>query len=280
MKLAPSNGWCTGSNGIHAAIWAIGVLALACNAWVPLVRHAQGIPSGPFFSRGRLTLGNGLGTHRRGNGRVRREPFHCVGVRRTGDLELLLTTPVGAQSIVEDQWRILKTSICVAGPVHASTDAPAVLNRNFPHCTPARLRGPRQNLTLLKLLTIGNTFLGAAALCLAGIVVWFKSQNPGWRDRLDGRFRQRAAQPVRTAVLESPRGAWQVPPVLPREDPSVAWWIPELMTSMFYLGLIGIARRSSAKRACRSRDGDKASEKRNLASCRLLSPRCCRQWAH
>src|SRR5205807_467639 len=44
--------------GVHALIWTIGVLALACNAWVPVGREAQGARNGPFF----LAVASPLGT--------------------------------------------------------------------------------------------------------------------------------------------------------------------------------------------------------------------------
>ena len=93
--------------GVHAVIWAIGVLALACNAWVPLVRQAQGVSGGPFF----LAVASPLGTVSGliGGAMVAWVASRFfVGVRRTGDLELLLTTPVGAQNIIDDQWKVLK----------------------------------------------------------------------------------------------------------------------------------------------------------------------------
>src|SRR4029077_8052095 len=82
-------------------------LALACNAWVPLVRQAQGIPTGPFFLAVASPLGTVAGLIGAAMVAWVASRFF-VGVRRTGELELLLITPVGAQSVVEDQWRVLK----------------------------------------------------------------------------------------------------------------------------------------------------------------------------
>ena len=90
-----------------------------------------------------------------------------VGVRRTGDLELLLTTPVGAESLVSDQWTALKrlftrnVTLVQAGmflPVlGAAASSPGFEWHAF-H-------------TLGALLSLAGTLLGTSALCW--LALWF-----------------------------------------------------------------------------------------------------------
>ena len=48
-----------------------------------------------------------------------------VEARRTGEIELLLTTPVGAKQIVSTQWQVLKRSAPLADAGHARAGLPA-----------------------------------------------------------------------------------------------------------------------------------------------------------
>jgi hypothetical protein len=227
--------------GIHAAIWTIAVLALACNAWVPLVRQAQGIPSGPFF----LAVASPLGTVSGliGGAMVAYVASRFfVGVRRSGDLELLLTTPVGAQSIVWDQWKILKRLfalpvLCMQAPMLPQF----LIGISALHTSSAA--GLRADLTLLKLLAIGNTFLGAAALCWLGL--WFGLRAKTQAGAIVWTVGLGKGLPSLFALLCSiSAGAMANPAGPSARGSAVAWWIPELMTSVFYLGLIGVAKRS------------------------------------
>ena len=227
--------------GIHAGIWTIGVLALACNAWVPLVRQAQGIPSGPFF----LAVASPLGTVSGliGGAMVAWVASRFfVGVRRTGDLELLLTTPVGALSIVEDQWKVLKRLF--AWPVlfmQAPMLPQFLTGLSALHANSGS--GLRPDLTCLRLLTVGNAFLGAAALCWlglwfglrsrtqAGAIVWTVGLGKGLPSLL-GLVCSIFSGAITNSASGSSRSA------------AIGWWMPEVITLIFYLWLIAVARRN------------------------------------
>lgn len=228
--------------GVHAVIWAIGVLALACNAWVPLVRQAQGVPGGAFF----LAVASPLGTVSGliGGAMVAWVASRFfVGVRRTGDLELLLTTPVGAQNIIDDQWKVLKKLfvwpvLCMQAPM-----LPQFLAGLSPTAA-ASVTSMRigSDLTLLKLLTVGNAFLGAAALCWLGLWFGLRSRTQAsaivWTVGLAKGIPSLVslAGSIAAAALASPLGRSYT-------AYAAAWWIPELGITVFYLWLIATAKR-------------------------------------
>jgi len=211
--------------GIHAGVWAIGVLALACNAWVPLVRQAQGIPSGPFF----LAVASPLGTVSGliGGAMVAWVASRFfVGVRRTGDLELLLTTPVGAQSVIEDQWKVLKRLF--AWPV-LFMQAPVL---------PQLLRA---DFTLVELVTVVNSFLGAAALCWLGLWFGLRSRTQAgaivWTVGLG-----KGLPSLLSLICSLSAGAMTNPASRSVSGNVFGWWMPETVTLLFYLWLIATAR--------------------------------------
>jgi hypothetical protein len=229
--------------GIHAGLWAAGVLALACNAWVPLVRQAQGIPSGPFFLAVASPLGIVAGLIGATLVAWVASRFF-VGVRRTGDLELLLTTPVGSRTVVEDQWRVLKRLfvwpvLCMQAPM-----LPQFLIGLSAAGTTAG--AARADLTLLKLLTVGNAFAGAAALCWLGLWFGFRARTQAgaivWAAGLG------KAAPSLVALLCSIAAAAPIKPAGAGIATYLfAWWVPELATTLFYVWLIILARTNLAR---------------------------------
>jgi hypothetical protein len=229
--------------GIHAGIWALGVLALACNAWVPLVRQAQGVPSGPFF----LAVASPLGTVSGLIGGaivawVASRFF--VGVRRTGDLELLLTTPVGAQSVVEDQWKVLKRLFAWPVLFMQAPMLPQFLT-GISALHANSTSGLRADLTFLRLLTVGNAFLGAAALCWLGLWFGLRSRTQAgaivWTVGL-----AKGLPSLLSLVCSISSGAMTSSAAGPGTGDAVAWWIPETVSLVFYLWLIATARRNLA----------------------------------
>jgi hypothetical protein len=227
--------------GIHAATWTIGVLALACDAWVPSVRQAQGIAQGPFFLAVASPLGAVSGLVGAAIVAWVASRFF-VGVRRSGDLELLLTTPVGAQSILSDQWKVLKRLF--AWPIlfmQAPMLPQFLIGLSAPQANSTT--GFAADLTLLRLLTVANSFLGAAALCWLGLWFGLRSRNQagaivwtvGLGKGLPSLFGILCS--LSSAALSGPLGG-------PASGHLLGWWIPELVTCVFYLWLIGFARRN------------------------------------
>ena len=227
--------------GIHAAIWGIGVLALACNAWVPLVRQAQGHPVGPFF----LAVASPLGTIAGLIGGavvawVSSRFF--VGVRRTGDLELLLTTPVGAQSVLEDQWRVLKRLfvwpvLCMQAPMLPQFLVGLSALRS------AAPGGADPSLAFLKVLTVANAFLGAATLCWLGL--WFGLRSRSQATAIVWTVGLGQGLPSLVTLLCSISAAASISPTGARASGYLlGWWVPEVFCSIYFLWLISVARRS------------------------------------
>ena len=225
--------------GVHAVIWGIGVVALACNAWVPLVRQAQGLPGGPFF----LAVASPLGTVSGlvGGAMVAWVASRFfVGVRRTGDLELLLTTPVGAQTVIEDQWKVLKRLfawpvLCMQAPM-----LPQLLMglARQPSGTSGAMEA---EITLLNLLTIANAFLGAAALCWLGL--WFGLRSRSQASAIVWAVGLGKGVPSLVSLVGSlSAAALASPGVAASAGHSAAWWLPEISICGFYLWLIATAK--------------------------------------
>jgi hypothetical protein len=226
--------------GVHAGIWALTVVALACNVWIPLVRQARGVPPGAFF----LAVASPLGTIAGLVGAamvawVASRFF--IGTRRSGDLELLLTTPVGAQTVLEDQWRVLKRffvwpALCLQAPMLPQL----LLALSGRHGSAGAGHGV--DLLALQALTVANVFFGTAALCWLGL--WFGL-----------RARTQAGAIVYTAGLGKglptlfalgcslfsggPTNARALP-----QHGILVWWLPQLGALAFYVWLVIAARTS------------------------------------
>ena len=152
--------------GVNAGMWMPAVVALAYSALV-LWAHQPFAPQGPAGSW-LLAWPLGIAGALLGGGLVAwMASRFLVGVRRTGDLELLLTTPVGAQSLVSDQWNALKRLFTRTVPlVQAGLFLPAL-------GVTASSPGFEWNTfhTFGALLSLASTCLSTAALCWLGL--WF-----------------------------------------------------------------------------------------------------------
>jgi hypothetical protein len=230
-------------HGVHAGIWALGVLALACNSWIPLVRQAQGHPSGLFL----LAVASPLGTIAGLIGAtavawVASRFF--VGVRQSGDLELLLTTPVGAQTVLDDQWRVLKRVfvwpvLCMQAPM-----LPQLLI-GLSAVDPNLSASVRLSVALLKLVTVLNSFLCASALCWlglwfglrartqAGAIVWTAGLGQGLPSLVT----------LICSILAASTSSWATRTARP-SGYVIGWWLPELLSTVYFLWLIVFARES------------------------------------
>jgi len=167
-----------------------------------------------------------------------------VEARRTGELELLLTTPSGAREIVSAQWEVLKRRL--RWPILVML-APTLLELgNLLLRTPGSL-GPGHlymlPYTVSSLIGCVEMFFGVGALCWVGL--WFglkagsQARAIGWTVSLV------KVLPYLIAVLCSFLFSALVNSrVGPRSPP---FWIlmslPQVVTLVFYLGLIRQARR-------------------------------------
>jgi ABC-type transport system involved in multi-copper enzyme maturation permease subunit len=100
-----------------------------------------------------------------------------VETRKNGELELLLTTPVGPECIVRDQWRVLLAAL--AAPIFVSVLA-MLLPFGYSMLTIfQRLGGNNVFLpySISMLLSAANVVVGTLALCRVGL--WFGLRAPG-----------------------------------------------------------------------------------------------------
>ncbi|HTL17494.1 MAG TPA: hypothetical protein VL793_09665 [Patescibacteria group bacterium] len=225
--------------GVHAGIWALAILALACNHWVPVVRQAQGIPAGPFF----LAVASPLGTVAGLMGAVVvawMASRFFIGVRRSGDLELLLTTPIGAGTVVDDQWRILKRlfvwpALCMQAPM---------LPELLMGVSAASTSEFHPGMLFLNLLTVGNAFFGTAALCWLGLWFGLRARTQAgaivWTAGL-GQGLPALVQLACSLLSGGTTSASALP-----EHYIVGWWLPQLITVGFSVCVWEIARHGLA----------------------------------
>jgi len=160
--------------------------------------------------------------------------------RRTGELELLMTTPLGAERIVSDQWNALKH--LVRWPMVVMF-APIVLQLARMVASGSPPAQWRVHITISSLLNMVNTFVGLGAVCWLGL--WFGLKTAGT-----------AAAIIRTVAL-----AKGVPYIIQWFSPWffmmlirpltgssfgwtwVAYWLPQLVILLFYFWVIGWAKR-------------------------------------
>jgi hypothetical protein len=98
-----------------------------------------------------------------------------VEARRTGELELLLTTPLGAGTIVSGQWQALKRLLC--WPVLVLLVS-IVLRTIISLMSNSAFASPwRVYHAVSLLLSLATTVAGLAAVCWVGL--WFGLKSPG-----------------------------------------------------------------------------------------------------
>jgi hypothetical protein len=163
-----------------------------------------------------------------------------VESRRTGELELLLTTPVGAQTVVSDQWKVLRRVICWPLVVMLM---PILLQGAY-ILLMSGSGGPWRIQYAISLpLNALNTVLGMVALCWLG--VWFGLRAGGQAQAILWTVGIVKALPYGIAMSFSVLGATFF---TPRSTPfAAAYWVfsllPQVLTLVFYLWLIRLARR-------------------------------------
>jgi hypothetical protein len=167
-----------------------------------------------------------------------------VEARRTGELELLLTTPLGAQQSVTTQWANLKRAL--RWPVVVML-VPALLQAGFfvfvfgrrPGFPP----GYAVPLAIGQLLGCVDTIFSIGALCWLGM--WFGFQAGGQGRAIAWTVALATGVPYLIGIL-----SWLIfiPVIrLPFGRSSAPYWIsawlPQAVDLLVYLGLIQFARR-------------------------------------
>jgi hypothetical protein len=154
-------------------------------------------------------------------------------------LELLLTTPVGADSIVADQWSVLKRLFAWPVLVMQAPMLPQILSALS--ALPAAASGVTDSGPILKLLTLLNTFLGAAALCWLGL--WFGLKTRTQAGAIVWSVALAKGLPSLITLLGVFAGQMTVSSYGGRGG--LLWlfeYVPELLNTLIYLGLIIVAR--------------------------------------
>jgi hypothetical protein len=228
-------------SGVGAVMWAVALLALAYEGWVPLARLTSGGgPSISWFFAGAFGV---VGAFCGGTVVAWVASRFFVGIRRTGELELLMTTPLGVETIVSEQWNVLKRFF--AWPVLVM-QAPMIPQILATMQAPSAALPPswQTQMTLFKVLVVANTFLGACALCWVGL--WFglraRSQagaivwTVGLAKGIPAQVRLICS--VTGTVLASAPGTFSGAILYG----SLAW-ISELAIFLYLLSMIGLARR-------------------------------------
>ncbi len=217
-------------SGISAGLWALALLGLGFNGWVTLAFSSASGPPGPFTFVFTWPLGITAGLI--GGAVVAWVASRFfVAVRRTGELELFLTTPLGAQTIVSEQWQVLKRLFVWPALVMQAPMLPQLLGLL------GEMRGDAGAGFFLigKLLSLGNAFLGAAALCWLGL--WFGLRARNQATAIAWAVGLAKGLPGLLAVLASLLTIM----LAPAGRGGVGLWC-ELITLLFYLWLLNLAR--------------------------------------
>jgi ABC-2 family transporter protein len=235
--------WLIERQRVNGAVWALGTIGLAFSGWVRLVRGSGGIPgfAASWLSAWPLGAASGL----LGAAIIAWVASRClVEARRTRELELLLTTPMGAAGLISEQWRMLNRLFpWVVLVMQLPIWLQAVMAMSS-------FRSPSApSLELWWLLCMANTFVGALALCRVGLwlgmrargtasaVVWTVSLGFGIPYLLD--LALLILFPSQLNVFGAPAawlrlGRWEFP---------FAPFLSNLMLLAFFLCLIGLGKR-------------------------------------
>jgi hypothetical protein len=165
-----------------------------------------------------------------------------VESRRTGELELLLTTPVGAQTLVTDQWKVLKRVI--RWPLVLML-APEVLTGIYLMLMPrfGSMGSLRTYYAISLPLGMLNTVLGLAALCW--LALWFGLRAGGQARAILWSVAVAKALPYVISVLFSILRPLLLAPRTASWSAAqwTVWLVPQGLNVAYSLWLIRLARR-------------------------------------
>jgi hypothetical protein len=169
-----------------------------------------------------------------------------VEARRTGELELLLSTPFGARQLVSTQWRVLKRLlqwplVVLLAPALLRTISALVLNQAWLGPSPSLFR---LQYAISGLLACANIILGIGALCWLGF--WFGLRAGGQARAIAWTVGVVKGLPYLFSML-----SWMLFSVMGSFSISWRWSLPflvlrslpQVMVLVFYAGLIAVARR-------------------------------------
>jgi hypothetical protein len=228
-------------HGVSPAAWGAAVVALAFSRWASVASKPLSVAGAPAFWV--LAWPLGLAAALAGGAIVAWSAGRFFArVRRTGELELLLPTPVGAEDLVADQWKVLKRMY--AWPVLALQVATLVPVAAMTGWRSAGFSSAMPfESALAALLSFVNTFLGTGALCWLGL--WFGLTARRQTNAILYAVSLAQGVPWLASLVGLVLGVAVVGPfsrALPVPS-AVVSWLPEVVTLVFYLGLIRLARR-------------------------------------
>lgn len=166
-----------------------------------------------------------------------------VEARRTGELELLLTTPRGARELVSMQWAVLKRLL--PGPMLVLL-APALVQTGFVFLVSRRgfaMEGSyRLQYVVSGLISCADIILGLGALCWLGL--WFGLRADGQGRAILWTVGLAKGLPFLITILcWFPLAALSHSAFGPRSSLySITMWLPQVVNLALYLGLIRLAR--------------------------------------
>jgi hypothetical protein len=163
---------------VKGTVWFIALMALSAGGWVQIVRYANALTGNPIASG--VGLPQELGFSIAGAAIVAWMAGRLfVEGRRNGELELVLSTPAGAESLVLEQttllgrlfpWPVLLMQVpllpwALSEPLKASFLVAGEVQNGWALFYPVTL-----------LLQVLNTYLSVQALCYVG--VWLSGWGP------------------------------------------------------------------------------------------------------
>ncbi len=167
-----------------------------------------------------------------------------VEARRTGELELLLTTPLGARRLVSTQWKVLKREL--RWPLVVML-APAFLQMVSFMVRVGSTIGPASSFgvhyAVSELIDCVNTIFGVGALCWMGL--WFGLRAGGQGRAIIWTVTVVKGLPYLISILSLTLVMALVRSPVGRTSPPywIMSWVPQLVDLLFYLALIQLARR-------------------------------------
>jgi len=155
--------------GISAAIWtamSVGILHLFVSPWLNRLTGSRG------FSLYVMIIPTGLAMGLfQGALLAWAASRFFIEARRTGELELLLTTPLGAEAIISGQWIALRLLRWPVAALLAAIFLQDFFNYNF-WSRPSTAIWP--SILVSMPLSVGHLLLGIGAGCWAGLWFGFK----------------------------------------------------------------------------------------------------------
>lgn len=237
---SPIEGLVYRQQGVTAAIWMVAVVALAYSGvvlWAHEPLAPRGVADSPL-----LPWPLGIAGALIGGAMVAWVASRfLVGVRRTGDLELLLTTPVGAESIVSDQWRALRRLFVRNVPLVQAGMLLPVLGSTVSTGPGPPTEWHAYN-TFSMLLSLANGFLGVSAVCW--MALWLALRARSQAAAIAGTVVVVKGLACVVAVFALALGTMPFGPGggAPVAGQEIVAWVPEAALLFFYGWLVHTVR--------------------------------------